>query len=391
MRGCYTLPCAAHFRKEPAGRLKVALVHDWLNQVGGAERVLETLVDMYPGAPIYTSIYWPQAMPAGYREWDIRTAWLDRLPLVHRRHQMFLPLYPFAFESFDLSGYDVVLSNKSGFCHGVLTGPDTVHICYCLTPTRYVWTYDAYARREGLGRLAALVLAPVLNWQRVWDRAAADRVDHFVAISREVQARIRKYYRRESTIIYPPVEAERFAAQPIARPDDYYLVVSRLIPYKSIDLAVQAFGQLGLPLVVGGTGRDRARLEGMARPNVKFLGNVPPADLPGLMARCKAFIFPGYEDFGITPLEAMAAGRPVIAYAAGGALDTVIDGVSGVFFDQPTPESLAAAVRRFEDMSFDPGAIRAHAEGFDRSVFERELAAFVSRCYEGRRAVGSGQ
>lgn len=369
--------------------MKVALVHDWLNQVGGAERVLETLVDMYPGAPVYTSIYWPQAMPAGYREWDIRTAWLDRLPLVHRRHQMFLPLYPLAFEGFDLSGYDVVLSNKSGFCHGVLTPPEAVHICYCLTPTRYVWAYDAYARREGLGRLAALVLGPVLHWQRVWDRAAADRVDHFVAISREVQARIRKYYRRESTIIYPPVETERFAAQPAARPDDYYLVVSRLIPYKSIDLAVQAFGQLGLPLVIGGTGRDRARLEGMAGPNVKFLGSVPPGDLPGLMARCKAFVFPGYEDFGITPLEAMAAGRPVIAYAAGGALDTVIDGVTGVFFDQPTPESLAAAVRRFEAMSFDSGAIRAHAMTFDRSVFEREMGAFVARCWENKSGVRS--
>ncbi len=370
----------ARFRPSEARALKVALVHDWLNQVGGAERVLEALVDMYPGAPIYTSIYWPAAMPPGYRAWDIRPAWLDRVPLVHRHHQAFLPLYPLAFESFDLGGYDVVLSNKSGFCHGVLTPPGTVHICYCLTPTRYVWAYDAYARREGLGRAAGAALGPVLAWLRAWDRLAADRVDYFVAISREVQARIRKYYRRESTIIYPPVDTARFAACTVSQPEDYYLIVSRLIPNKSIDLAVRAFSRLGRPLLVGGTGRDRARLEALAGPNVKFLGAVPPDDLPDLMARCKAFVFPGYEDFGIAPLEAMAAGRPVIAYAAGGALDTVVEGTTGVFFREPTAESLAEAVGRFEALSFDPAAIRAHAEKYDRSVFQRELAAFVERC-----------
>jgi glycosyltransferase involved in cell wall biosynthesis len=369
--------CLRDFSYGNSPGLKVALVHDWLNQVGGAERVLETLVDLYPGAPVYTSIYWPQAMPNAYRTWNIRTAWLDRLPLVHRRHQWYLPFYPLAFESFDFSGYDLVLSNKSGFCHGVITPPDATHVCYCLAPTRYLWTYEAYARREGLSPAASVALAPMLAWLRVWDRLAAERVDHFVAISREVQARIRKYYGRTSTIIHPPVDTARFAAQPPAAPDDYYLIVSRLIPYKAIDLAVRAFNALKLPLWIGGDGRDRAALEALAGPTVRFLGAVPPADLPGLMARCRAFVFPGYEDFGIAPLEAMAAGRPVIAYAAGGALDTVVDGATGVFFREPTPESLAAAVERFRACSFDPAAIRAHARTFDRGVFETKMKEFL--------------
>lgn len=358
--------------------MKVALVHDWLNQLGGAEQVLEALVGLYPQAPIYTAIYARAAMPPEYRRWDIRTAWLDRLPLVHRRHQLYLPAYPLAFESFDLSGYDLVLSNKSGFCHGVLTGPETCHVCYCLTPTRYVWNFPAYARREGLGRLAGPLLAPLLAWLRLWDRQAADRVDHFLAISRAVQARIRKYYRRESTILYPPVETARFAREALGPPGNYYLIVSRLVPYKAIDLAVRTFSRLGLPLWIGGEGRDRPALEALAGPNVRFLGRVPSEQLPGLMAGCRAFVFPGEEDFGIAPLEAMAAGRPAIAYAAGGALDTVVDGHTGVFFDQPTEDSLAAAVERLGGLALDPAAIRAHALRFDRAVFEERLREFIA-------------
>jgi len=350
-------------------------VHDWLNQIGGAEGVLEALVEMYPAAPIYTSMYWPQAMPQAYRSWDIRTSFMDRLPLAKRYHQPFLPLYPLAFESFDLAGYDLVISNKSAFCHGVIVPPEALHICYCLTPTRFLWDYHRYVQREGVGRLVRLLLPLFLNYLRVWDRAAADRVDHFVAISQAVRRRIAKYYRREATVIYPPVDTGKYA--PADSHDDYFLIVSRLIPYKRIDLAVRAFNELRLSLVIVGDGRDRRRLEKMAGPNIRFLGRVPEDKLRELFSRCRAFIFPGLEDFGIAPVEAQAAGRPVIAYAGGGALETVVEGVTGAFFHQQTPEALIEAIEKFDDGAYDPAAIRRHAQRFDKKVFKRRLGEFV--------------
>lgn len=353
----------------------LALVHDWLNQMGGAEDVLEVLVGMYRQAPLYTSMYWRGGMPAAYRDWDIRPTWMDRLPGIYRHHQPYLPLYPLTFGRLNLSQYDVVLSNKSGFCHGVRTGPNTTHICYCLAPTRYVWTYEEYAAREALPLPVRTALKPLIRRLRRWDYRAAQRVDHFVAISTEIQARIRLYYHRDSTIIFPPVDTRHFA--PAGRHDDYFLFVGRLIPYRRIDLAVRAFNRLGLPLVIAGAGRDREALEALANPNITFLGYVSDAERADLMARCRAYILPGSEDFAIAPVQAMAAGRPVIAYAGGGALDTVIPGKTGLHFKELTPESLAAAVRQFESLSFDAAVIRRHAGQFDRSVFERKLGAFV--------------
>ena len=360
--------------------MRIALVHDWLNQMGGAEGVLENLVALFPSAPLYTSIYRPEVMPDRYRQWDIRTSWMDKLPLVKRHHQLFLPLYPLAFEALDLSGYDVVLSNKSGFCHGVITPPETLHICYCLSPTRYVWRHHDYLQREGLGRLGRAGLTPLLSVLRLWDRMAADRVDRFVAISTEIRRRVQKYYRRNSEIIYPPVDTSRFA--PMASQDDYFLVVGRQVPYKRIDLAVRACSELGLPLKVGGSGRDLERLRSVAGPTVEFLGWVPDEALPELMARCRAFLFPGAEDFGIAPLEAMAAGRPVIAYAYGGALDTVVEGVSGTLFHEQTVESLTQALQRFDADAYDSAAIRAHAERFDTTVFRQRMTAFITEAWE---------
>jgi glycosyltransferase involved in cell wall biosynthesis len=262
----------------------------------------------------------------------------------------------------------------------VITPSETLHICYCLTPTRYVWRYHDYARRESLGRLAQTLLVPFLSYLRLWDRLAADRVDRFIAISSEVQRRIDKYYRRPSEIIYPPVDTARFV--PSAGYDDDLLVIGRLVPYKRIDLAVQACTRLSLPLKIGGTGRDMARLKAMAGPTIEFLGRVPDDQLPELMARCKAFLFPGAEDFGIAPVEAMAAGRPVIAYAYGGALDTVIEGKSGVLFHEQTVESLVDALQRFDPDAYDPQVIRQHARQFDSAVFARKIQDFVFRAYE---------
>lgn len=363
--------------------MKTALVHDWLNQIGGAEDVLETLVDLYPGAPIYTSLYWRDEMPAHWREWDIRTSFINRLPLAQRRQQLYFPFYPLAFEQFDFSGYDLVLSNKSGFCHGVITEPETLHICYCLTPTRYVWRYQQYAEQENLNGLLRAVMPPFLTSLRQWDRLAADRVDHFIAISQTVRQRIAKIYRREADIIYPPVDTARFA--PAGKIADYYLIVGRLVPYRRIDILIEAFNKLQRPLLIAGSGRDRQRLEALAGPTVQFLGRVPDAELPDLMARCRAFMWPGEEDFGISPIQAMAAGRPVIAYAAGGALETVIPGQTGALFYEQSAQAIIEAVEQFDDTAIDPQKLNAFAAQFDTSAYKRRMARFVEEKLEARR------
>lgn len=361
--------------------MKLALVHDWLNQIGGAEDVLDVLNRQFPAAPIYTSIYDPAAMPAHYRQWDIRTLWIDRLPGIHQHHQRYLPFYPLAWQGLNLTGYDVVLSNKSGFCHGFRTGSETLHICYCLAPTRYVWQLESYIAREGLGQVVEIALRPLVGLLKRWDYAAAQRAHHFIAISTEIQARIRHYYDRDSTLIYPPVDTARFQPVPSHEVGDYFLVVSRLAPYKRIDLAVQAATRLNLPLKVGGAGRDLERLRALAGPTVEFLGRVPDDALPGLMARCKAFLFPGLEDFGITPVQAAAAGRPVIAYGGGGALDTVLPGVTGEHFSEQTVESLMAVMARFDAARYDPTCCREHALQFDTEVFTRKLSTFIDAAW----------
>lgn len=356
--------------------MKIALIHDWLNQIGGAEDVLAELVKLFPNSPIYTSLYAPDIMPEFYKQWDIRPLWMDKLPKIHSKHQPYLPIYPIAWGGLKLTGYDLILSNKSGFCHGVRYDERTIHICYCLAPTRYVWQLDEYVAREGLNRLAQIgirAMLPILKW---WDKRASKRVHHFIAISTEIQARIKRYYERESVIIYPPVDTARFALTDEI-PEDYFLVVSRLIPYKRIDLAVRAATQLGVRLKIAGKGRDLDRLKRLAGDTVEFLGYVSDDELPRLMARCQAFIFPGLEDFGITPVQAQAAGRPVIAYGGGGALDTVIPSVTGEHFSELTVESLMAVMRDFDASRYDTQVIRAHAQKFDVSVFREQLLAFI--------------
>jgi glycosyltransferase involved in cell wall biosynthesis len=346
--------------------LRVALVHDYLNQYGGAERVLEALHELYPAAPVYTSIYDPQAVPASYRTWDIRVSWMQRLPAWRRLFRAYFPLYPAAFERFDLGGYDLVLSSSSAYAKGVRVPPGARHICYCHTPMRFAWRTEAYMEREGIGAAGRIALAPLLRRLRRWDIATSAGVDVFVANSRAVAERILRCYGREAIVIPPPADLPPFQPGP---PGDYYLGGGRLIPYKRLDLAVQAFTALGLPLKVFGDGRDRAALEAIAGPNVEFLGFVSEERRRALFAGCRAFVFPGEEDFGITPLEAMAAGRPVIAYAAGGALDTVVEGVTGRFFRRQHPADLAVAVAAARQDQYDQHAIRRHAEAFGREVF----------------------
>jgi glycosyltransferase involved in cell wall biosynthesis len=360
---------------------RVALVHDWLNQMGGAENVLEEMVSLFPGAPVYTSIYAPERMPDPYRTWDIRTSFMQRLPAVASHHQRYLPLYPLAFSRFRLSDFDLVLSNKSGFCHGIGMGtPRPIHVCYCLTPTRFLWLYEQYREREQIGSVANAVLQPVLALLRRWDYAAAQRVDHFIAISRTVQERIQRIYGRESVVIHPPVDTSYFTPDPQAKLGDYYLIVSRLIPYKRIDLAVEAFKQLPHEkLVIVGEGRDLHALQAAAGPNVTFLGHQSRERIRELLRGCKAFLFPGLEDFGIAPVEAMSVGRPVIAFAGGGALDTVVPGVTGELFAEQTAQSLAATLAAFDPTQYDPAACQAQAARFSSAAFRTKLTAYLDQ------------
>jgi glycosyltransferase involved in cell wall biosynthesis len=313
-------------------------------------------------------------MPATYRAWDIRTSFLNGLPIANQR--LLLPLYPAAFESFNLTGYDTLVSITSAFAHGIKMPAGARHICYCLTPARFLWSYADYVERERIGRLPRLMLPWMIAGLRDWDRRAAERVTQFVAISQIVRERIQKYYQRDSIIIYPPVDVERFAVSHTR--GEYFLVLSRLVPYKRIDLAVQACGELGVPLVVAGDGRDRARLEAMAQPNVRFVGRVSDAAAHHLLAGCRAFLFPGEEDFGITPLEANACGKPVVAFAGGGALETVVPGVTGEVFAAPTVQSLGAVLRGFDDRQYEAATLRQHAEQFSTHVFKTKLRALIN-------------
>jgi glycosyltransferase involved in cell wall biosynthesis len=355
--------------------MRVALVHDYLNQMGGAEKVLLALHDLFPQAPIYTSIYDPRHVDPRFRKMDIRTSFMQRVPFVRRHHQPFLPLYPYAFERFDLREYDLVVSDSSAFAKGVVTRPEALHICYCHTPMRWAWSYEDYVERERLGTAARTMLPAFITWLRSWDFATAARVDYFIANSPSVAARIAKYYRRDCVEVPPPIDTTRF--QVANEREDTYLIVSRLVPYKRIDLAVRAFTILGLPLTIIGDGRDAARLRRLAGKNVRFLGHQSDEQVRYHMARCKAFIFPGEEDFGMAPVEAQACGRPVIAYGAGGALASVVEGLTGEFFYEPTAEALADVVSHFDPDAYDPLAIRRHAEDFDTTVFLRRISQFI--------------
>jgi glycosyltransferase involved in cell wall biosynthesis len=355
-----------------AGR--VAIVHDYLNQYGGAERVLEVIHELYPTAPVFTAIYDPAAMPTSYRAWDIRPSWMQSLPGWRKHFRSYVPLYPSAFESFDLSGYDLVISSSSAFAKGVIPHHDAVHVCYCHTPMRFGWRTDEYVAREGIGGWKLAILSLLLSWLRMWDVTSSARVDVFVANSGAVAQRIRRYYRRDATVIWPPVDLPPFDPAP---PEDFYLTGGRLVPYKRIDLAVRACTALKVPLVVFGTGRARAELEAIAGPTVRFVGRVDEDELRDLYRRCRAYITAGDEDAGIQTVEAMAAGRPVIAFAAGGALETVVDGVTGRFFGQQDAAACAAAIARSREDTWDAEAIRAHAEQFGRGRFREQLLACI--------------
>ena len=347
--------------------MKVAIVHDYLNQAGGAERVVAVLHRMYPDAPIFTTLFDPDAVGEPLASADVRVSWMQRLPLWRTYFKAYLPLYPFAVRSFDLRGYDLIISSSSAWAKGVRVPPGAVHVCYCYTPMRWAWSFDTYVRRSELGLIAREAARRVMGALRRWDVRAAASVNQFIAISTDVARRIRSSYERDSVVVFPPVDVTRFQAT--REPEDFFLVVSRLNSYKRIDLAVKACAAMGAPLIVVGDGPDRAALERGAGPSVRFMGRLPDADVTALFERCRAFILPGMEDFGLTPLEANAAGRPVVAFGAGGVLDTVRDGETGILFHEQTTDAVRSALTAVTARSWDPSALRAHAEEFAESVF----------------------
>jgi glycosyltransferase involved in cell wall biosynthesis len=370
--------------------IRIALVQDALPYVSGAEKVLAAILEMYPQAPVYTLVYNPQAFQGTvFADHPVIPSWINRLPGAARNYKLYSPLLPLAVELIDLRGYDLILSHSYAFAHGVLPRPDQLHISFRSTTLRYAWqSYHEFIRQGS--RLRGMLLAPWLHNLRLWDLAAAQRVDHFLACSRWISDCIWRAYRRTSTVIHPPVEVERF--QPLSPRQDYYVTLCRLVAHKRVDLVVEAFNRLDKPLVVIGDGPARASLQRQAGPNVRFLGRQPDDTVSEVLGRAKAFVYAGEEDFGIALAEAQAAGCPVIAYRGGGAAEIVVDSLTGLLYPQQSAEALIEAVGCFEEnlADFDPGAIRTNAERFSRPRFQQEFAAQVENLWQAFEA-GTGR
>ncbi len=375
--------------------MKTAIVHDWLTGMRGGEKCLEEMCVLFPDATIYTLLYRKGHLSPTIEAMKIRTSPIQRLPGWRAYYRHLLPFFPAAVESFDLSGYDLVISSSHCVAKGAVTGPETLHLCYCYTPMRYAWDqYESYFAANRLRWWERFLIPPLIRRLRRWDLSTVGRVDSFAAISNYIAERIRECYGRESVVIYPPVDVEAFSISP--SPGDHYLMVNALAPYKRVDIAVEAFNRLGRELRIVGTGQDRSRLEQLAGKNIRFLGWLSPDHLAREYASCRALIFPAEEDFGITPLEAQASGRPVIAFGRGGATETVRphpgfpaagtwpvrEGApSGVLFPHQSADSLTGAVRFFEEHAddFSPERIRASVLPFDRAVFRSRITRYVER------------
>jgi glycosyltransferase involved in cell wall biosynthesis len=357
----------------------IVLVHDWLVSMRGGERVLEALCELFPSARLFTLIHLPGTVSPAIERLSITTSFLQHLPFGRSHYQYYLPLFPAAVRSLNLGSADLVISSSSAAAKAVRTPPGALHLCYCHTPMRYLWDrYDDYFGNASLPVRVAMRL--VRDRLRRWDTRTAAGVTHFIANSRFVQERIGDLYGRSSSIIYPPVDTDRFALS--NRDEGYYLVVSALVPYKRIDLAIAACNALSERLVIVGSGSEDGRLRAMAGPTIEFAGRVADDAVRSHYEQCRALLFPGVEDFGIVPLEAMACGKPVIAFARGGACETVIDTISGILFPEQTCQSLVEAIGDFRRTRFDGQAIRAHALRFDKALFKRSLEQEVLSRWE---------
>ena len=353
--------------------MRIAFVHEYLNQFGGAERMLGVLAEMFPSAPIYTLLYDEKATRGLFKGRDIKTSFLQKFPGALTHHEWYPLLMPLAIEQFDFTGYDVVISVSASFAKGIITKPATRHICYCLTPPRFLWdNSQRFGKDFGFPPLIRFASQPLISYLRMWDHSASDRIDEFWRISNFVGNRIEKYYHHDSKLIYPPVDTDKFpmATEP---PQDYFLMVGRLVSYKKFDVAIKAFNKLELPLKIIGTGPELANLKKLAHANIEFLGQVDDAELGRRYRESLALVFPQEEDFGIVPLEAMSSGRPVIAYRGGGAGETVVESETGILFDVQTPEAIVEAVRKFSTQKFSPATCHAQANHFGTSRFKEQI------------------
>lgn len=363
-------------------QLKVIFAHDWLTGMRGGERVLELLCGTFPNAPVYTLLHNPKAISAVINSHPVFISRLQHLPLITSYYRRMLPFFPVAIEHLRPEPADLLISVSHCVAKGLKPRKGTLHLCYCLTPMRYAWVF--YEEYFGHNPLKKIVLEPFLRRLRTWDKSASDRVDHFVALSRHVQRRIRKFYGRESDIVYPPVKTQYWTPAPPGQTQDnkntYDLIVSALVPYKRVDLAVKAYNRSGERLIIAGTGPELPRLRAASSSNIEFIGWVPDERLRELYRHCRALIFPGEEDFGIVPVEVQACGRPVIAYAKGGALETVKEGATGIFFKEQTGEALLNAIERCTATKWNSAAIRAHAEQFGEEHFIAGMTASIEKC-----------
>lgn len=363
--------------------MKVALVHDYLIRMGGAERVLLELRNLFPEAPIYTLLYDKEKMGKYLEGADVRASFLEKFPkFLRNRHKHLLPLLPIAAESFDLRDFDLVISSSSAFAKSIITRPDTIHVCYCHSPSRFLWDWNhEYIRDMHLGFVRSALAKILVNYLRIWDKSSSKRVDYWIANSRATRDKIEKYYRQDARIIYPPVKLPSFNEFLEAQNENYFLIISQLTPYKKIDLAVEAFNKLKLPLVVIGQGPQYQKLLKLAAPNIHILGWKGEKEKNMYLKNCTAFIFAGEDDFGMAPVEAMGWGKPVLAFRAGGACETVLEGATGEFFDDATPEVLADGVRRLRDnlLNYSPLVIRKWAEKFSEEKFRQEIMDFMKK------------
>lgn len=365
--------------------MKVILAHDFLNQLGGAERVLKSFTEIYPEAPIYTLFGNEEFIKKYLGGKKVFFSFLQRKNFLNKNYKYLLPLFPLATESLNFEKSDIILSSTTAWMKGVVTKPEVCHICYCHSPTRFLWDWThQYVKEQNLGKIKKNLLAPILTYLRLWDFAAAQRVDYFVANSKNVQKRIKKYYHCDAEVIYPGVDIQKFKIA--KKHEDYFLVVSRLSPYKNIELVIKTFNKLSYPLIIIGEGSQREELQKMTqKDNIIFLGSVDDRELVDYYSRARALIFPTFdEDFGLTPIEAMASGRPVIAAGRGGTRETIIEGITGEFFNENTEEALMDAIKRFinNEKSYSPVKIRKHAEKFDLEIFKNKIKSFVEKAYK---------
>ncbi len=366
--------------REILDNLKIAIVHDYLNQYGGAERVLEILHEMFPDAPIYTLLYDKEALPQ-YSSWDIRPSILNKFPGMKQNYKYFLPLLPLAAKSFDLSDYDLVISMSHAWVKSVKVR-NGIHLNYCLTPVRYAWDlYDDYLNNEYIPLIARKILPFLAACLRAWDKWNNRNIDQIVAISNTIKDRIKKFYDMEAGVIYPPVNTTFFCPDKNVKREDYYIIVSRLKAYKRIDLIIEAFNQIGVPLKVVGQGPEYGKFKNMASSNIEFCTGLSDEEVRDLYRSARAFVFAGVEDFGIVNVEALACGLPVIAYNKGGATEVVKDGISGILYDDQTVDSLVGAIKRFESTDFDSDVIRKEALAFDSSVFKEKVVDCIENLY----------